>query len=87
VEQTGSSTTFGRVSALFSTPIAGGWSGALELYGSANGFESADDQIVTVDVVGVFAPHDDLALDLGLYYGITSDAENWRVFAGLSARR
>jgi len=85
MEQIGGNNTLGRVSVLFSTPIAGGWSGALELYGSADGFDDADEQIVTLDLVGVFAPRDDFALDLGLYYGITSDAEDWRVFAGLSA--
>ena len=85
VEQLGDIRTFGRASVVFTSPVAGGWSGFVELYGIMDGFDDEDGQIVTLDVGGVFAPRDDFALDLGVYYGITSDAENWRVFAGLSA--
>jgi hypothetical protein len=87
VEQLGDNETFGIASATFSTPIAEGWSGFAELYSIFDGFADEDGQIVTLDAGLVFAPRDDWALDAGVYYGVTSDAENWRVFVGASARR
>jgi hypothetical protein len=87
VEQLGEDDPFAVASATVSTPLAGGWSGFLELYSIFDGFDDADTQIVTIDAGAVFAPGDDWALDAGVYYGITSDAESWRVFVGASARK
>lgn len=87
VEQFGANETFGIASITFSTPIAPGWGGFVELFSTVDGFAEADSRIVTVDTGLVFAPRDDWALDAGVYYGITSDAEDWRVFIGASARR
>jgi hypothetical protein len=83
----GNKDTFGFASAVFSTPIAYGWSGFLELYGIANGFKDADSQVVTLNAGAVLVPGPNWSLDAGVYYGITSDAENWRVFMGASALR
>lgn len=87
VEQLGDTETFGIASVTFSTPIVEGWGGFVELYSVVDGFGDEDGQIVTLDAGVVFAPRDDWALDAGVYYGVTSDAENWRVFVGASARR
>lgn len=87
VEQLGDRETFGVASITISTPIAGAWGGFVELFATADGVEEADSRIVTLDAGLVFAPRDDWALDAGVYYGVTSDAEDWRVFVGASARR
>ncbi|HEU4365770.1 MAG TPA: transporter [Candidatus Krumholzibacteria bacterium] len=87
VEQLGDTETFGIASVTISTPIVGGWGGFVELFSVVDGFGDEDGQIVTLDAGIVFAPRDDWALDAGVYYGVTSEAENWRVFVGASARR
>lgn len=87
VEQLGDTATFGIASVTFSTPIVDGWGAFVELYSIVDGYGDQDGQIVTLDAGVVFAPRDDWALDAGVYYGVTSDAENWRVFVGASARR
>ena len=87
VEQLGEDETFGIASVTFSTPIVDGWGGFVELFSVVGGFDDEDGQVVTLDAGVVFAPQDDWALDAGVYYGVTSDAENWRVFVGASARR
>jgi hypothetical protein len=79
--------TSGFASVMFSTPVAYGWSGFVELYGIADGFEDEDSQIVTLNAGAVLVPDRNWSLDAGVYYGITSDAENWRVFLGASARK
>jgi hypothetical protein len=37
-------------------------------------------------ISGPVAPTPDWQFDTGVYYGITGPAEDWRVFAGASAR-
>lgn len=86
-EWLGSKDTFGIASVVFTSHIAYGWSGFLEFYGKVDGVHDEDIQIVTMDIGAVLAPSDDWSLDAGLYYGISSDAENWRLFAGLSKRK
>ncbi|HEX5132728.1 MAG TPA: transporter [Candidatus Krumholzibacteria bacterium] len=87
VERLGDSDTFGVASLAYSTPVRRGWGGFVELYGHFDGFGDEDEQIATLDVGAVFVPSDDLQFDAGLYYGLTSDTEDWRLFAGVSARR
>jgi len=68
------------------TPIAGDFAGFVEIYIARAGF--ADDALddTTFDAGITFAPDPDWQLDTGIYYGITSSTEDWRVFVGASAR-
>ena len=70
----------------FATPIAGSFAGFFELYVARAGFESDALEDVTADTGVTFAPSDDWQFDVGVYYGIAESTEDWRVFAGASAR-
>ena len=70
----------------FATPVAGDLSGFLEVYVAREGFESDAAEDVTGDVGLTFAPSPDWQFDAGVYYGLTGPTEDWRVFAGASAR-
>lgn len=70
----------------FATPIAGSFAGFVELYVARAGFESDALEDVTADTGITFAPSDDWQFDVGVYYGIAESTEDWRVFAGASAR-
>jgi hypothetical protein len=68
------------------TPIAGELAGFIEVYVSRAGFETEALDDATVDVGLTFAPDPDWQLDAGLYRGLSSNTEDWRVFLGASAR-
>ncbi len=88
VERLGDTNTFGIVSATLSSPFGdGGWGGFVELFVAMDGLNGDDVQAATFDVGVVFSPRDGLQFDAGTYLGLASDAEDWRIFAGLSARR
>ena len=70
----------------FATPIAGELAGFFEVYVARAGFESDAAEDVTGDIGFTFAPSPDWQLDAGVYYGLTGPTEDWRVFAGASAR-
>ncbi len=70
----------------FATPIAGSFAGFFEVYVARAGFEADVAEDVTTDVGITFAPSPDWQFDAGVYYGITDPTEDWRVFAGASAR-
>lgn len=69
----------------FASPIAGSFAGFFEVY-VATAFDSDAGEDVTADTGITFAPSDDWQFDVGVYYGITDPTEDWRVFAGASAR-
>jgi hypothetical protein len=68
------------------TPIAGDFAGFFEVYVARAGFEQGAPDDTTFDVGITFAPDPDWQFDAGLYYGITSNSEDWRVFAGACTR-
>jgi hypothetical protein len=70
----------------FSTPIAGAFATFLEVYVATEGFEDDALEDVTGDFGLTYAPSDDWQFDAGVYYGLTDPTEDWRVFAGASAR-
>jgi len=70
----------------FATPVAGDLAGFVELYVARAGFESDAAEDVTGDVGFTYAASPDWQLDAGVYYGLTGPTEDWRVFAGASAR-
>lgn len=68
------------------TPIAGDFAGFVEIYVARAGFEDGALDDTTFDAGVTFAPDPDWQFDTGVYYGITSTTEDWRVFVGASAR-
>jgi hypothetical protein len=68
------------------TPIAGGFAGFVEIYVARAGFDENALDDTTFDAGITYAPGPDWQLDTGVYYGITSSTEDWRVFVGASAR-
>jgi hypothetical protein len=70
-----------------SSPLAKALGGFLEIYAARAGFEHSAPADVTVDSGITFAPHADVQLDAGVYRGLSDDAEDWRLFAGLAVRR
>jgi hypothetical protein len=74
--------------ATFSTPLAERWGTFLEVYYGVTDLDVNDDdlQVATLDTGLIFARTDNLAFDAGVYIGLTDDAEDWRVFAGMSVR-
>jgi hypothetical protein len=74
------------VSGSFGTAIAGDFAGFVELYVSRNTFDSEAVDDATLDFGVTFAPGDNWQLDAGVYRGLASETEDWRVFLGASAR-
>lgn len=70
----------------FGTAIAGDFAGFVELYLSRNSFDSDAIDDATIDAGITFAPGDNWQLDTGIYYGLATETEDWRVFIGASAR-
>jgi Putative MetA-pathway of phenol degradation len=68
------------------TPIVGDFAGFLEIYVARAGFSDDALDDTTFDAGITFAPNPDWQFDTGVYYGITSTTEDWRVFVGASAR-
>ena len=68
------------------TTIAGGLSGFLEVYVARGGFEENALDDVTFDTGLTYAAGPNWQFDAGVYLGATSNAEDWRVFAGASTR-
>jgi hypothetical protein len=73
-------------SGAFGTAIAGDFAGFVELYLSRNSFDSEAIDDATLDVGLTFAPSDNWQLDAGVYRGVATDTEDWRVFVGASMR-
>jgi hypothetical protein len=69
-----------------SSPIAGDFSAFVEAYVARAGFETGALDDTTLDAGLTFAPNPDWQLDAGIYRGVTSATEDWRVFLGASAR-
>ena len=72
-------------SASFGSAIAGDFAGFVELYASRNSFDSDAIDDATLDVGVTFAPGN-WQLDAGVYRGLASETEDWRVFLGASVR-
>jgi hypothetical protein len=70
----------------WSTRIAGELAGFAEVYVALGGFEKDSPDDTTLDGGLTYGLSPDWQLDAGVYYGITSNTEDWRVFAGASAR-
>ena len=68
------------------SPIAGNLAAFVEVYVAMSGFEEGAPNDTTIDSGLTYALGPDWQLDTGVYYGITSSTEDWRVFAGASAR-
>jgi len=78
--------TFGIASATLGRPIAGDFSGFVELFYTGNGFGEDDVDDTTFDAGITYAPSPDWQFDTGVYLGLTDTSEDWRVFVGASAR-
>jgi hypothetical protein len=78
--------TWASLSGSFGTAIAGDFAGFVELYLSRNSFESDAVDDATIDAGITYAPGDNWQLDAGVYRGLATETEDWRVFVGASAR-
>jgi Putative MetA-pathway of phenol degradation len=74
------------VSMSFGSAIAGDFAGFLELYVSRNSFDTDAIDDTTIDAGITYAPGENWQLDVGVYRGLASETEDWRVFAGASVR-
>ncbi len=70
----------------FGAAIAGDFAGFVELYFSRNSFDSDAIDDATLDVGVTYAPREDWQLDAGVYRGLATETEDWRVFVGASMR-
>ncbi|HEX6790154.1 MAG TPA: transporter [Candidatus Krumholzibacteria bacterium] len=70
----------------FGTALTERFAAFLEVYVSRSGLDEDALEDVTGDVGLTFAPSENWQLDAGVYYGLTDPTEDWRVFAGASAR-
>jgi hypothetical protein len=66
--------------------IAGDFAGFVELYISRNSFDNDAIDDATIDAGITYAPGENWQLDTGIYRGLASETEDWRVFLGASAR-
>ncbi len=74
------------VSGSFGTAIAGDFAGFVELYLSRNSFDSDAIDDATLDLGVTYTPAENWQLDAGVYRGIATETEDWRVFIGASMR-
>ncbi|HXV13171.1 MAG TPA: transporter [Candidatus Krumholzibacteria bacterium] len=77
---------WGSVSGSFGTAIAGDFAGFVEFYLSRSSFDSDAIDDTTFDIGVTFAPGDNWQLDAGVYRGLATETEDWRVFLGASVR-
>jgi Putative MetA-pathway of phenol degradation len=68
------------------TAIAGNFAGFVELYSSRNSFEADAIDDATLDAGITYALGENWQLDAGVYRGLATETEDWRVFVGASAR-
>jgi len=78
--------TWALASVSLGTAIAGDFAGFVELYSSRSSFESDAIDDATIDAGITYAPGDNWQLDVGVYRGLATETEDWRVFVGASAR-
>lgn len=73
-------------SASLGSAIAGDFAGFVELYVSRNSFDNDAIDDATIDAGITYAPSENWQFDTGIYRGLASETEDWRVFLGASAR-